>query len=149
MKYGFVYIMSNKNRTVLYVGVTNNIEERVKQHKSGRGSTFTKKYNATELLYFEKILRFDLAIDREKQLKNWHKEWKWNLIKTDNPELKDQAADWFTEAELEAYYKQFRASEQFTNAGEILKQVQDDVATQNPIKILKQVQDDVTQNIRN
>jgi putative endonuclease len=149
MKYSFVYIMSNKNRTVLYIGVTNNIEERVKQHKSGCGSAFTKKYNATELLYFEKILRFDLAIDREKQLKNWHKEWKWNLIKTDNPELKDQAAEWFTEEELKEYCKQFVASEQFTNSGEILKQVQDDIATHNKIQILKQVQDDVTQNIRN
>ncbi|MBI3134914.1 MAG: GIY-YIG nuclease family protein [Bacteroidetes bacterium] len=102
MKYGFVYIMSNKNRTVLYTGVTNNIETRVKQHKSGCGSVFTKRYAIVDLMYFEKILGFGLAIDREKQLKNWHKEWKWNLIKTENPELKDQAADWFTNADLES-----------------------------------------------
>lgn len=112
MKYGFVYILSNKNRTVLYIGVTNNIEERVKQHKAGCGSSFTKRYNLIDLMYFEKILGFGLAIDREKQLKNWHKEWKWNLIKTDNPELKDLAADWFTEEELKDYLKEFRLSQQ-------------------------------------
>ena len=50
---------------------------------------FTKKYNATILIYFEEFWDFGDAIAREKQLKNWHKEWKWNLVKVLNPELKD------------------------------------------------------------
>ncbi|MBK9593336.1 MAG: GIY-YIG nuclease family protein [Crocinitomicaceae bacterium] len=102
MKTGFVYIMSNKNRTVLYIGVNNNIERRVKEHKAGVVSnTFTSRYMLYELLYFERIEGFGKAIDREKQLKSWRREWKWDLIKMDNPDLIDQAADWFTIEELE------------------------------------------------
>lgn len=76
LKRGFVYIMSNKNRTTLYVGVTNNIERRVMEHKAGIGSVFTKKYNLHDLLYYESIVGMRNAIDREKQLKRWHREWK-------------------------------------------------------------------------
>lgn len=95
MQQGFVYIMSNKNRTTLYIGVTNDLMRRVKEHKGLEGSAFTTKYKLTDLLYFETINGFQNAIDREKQLKNWHKEWKWNLIKETNPELKDLSEDWF------------------------------------------------------
>jgi len=89
MKDAFVYIMSNKNKTVLYIGVTNNINRRVAEHKEGEGGYFTSKYNLTELLYFEQFLGIKNAIQREKQLKGWHKEWKWNLIKSVNPKLED------------------------------------------------------------
>ncbi|RLD69370.1 MAG: hypothetical protein DRI95_00250 [Bacteroidetes bacterium] len=74
MKIGYIYLMSNKNRTTLYIGVTNNIQRRVLEHKSGQGSVFTSKYNLTDLLYFERIIGMQNAINREKQLKNWHKE---------------------------------------------------------------------------
>lgn len=84
MKSGFVYILSNKNRTVLYVGVTNNIERRVKEHKAGIGCAFTSRYMLYDLLYFERVEGFGKAIDREKQLKSWKREWKWDLIKKDN-----------------------------------------------------------------
>jgi len=87
MKDAFVYMMSNKNRTVLYIGVTNNINRRVAEHKEGEGSYFTSKYNLTKLLYFEQFLGIKNAIQRKKQLKDWHKEWKWNLIKSVNPKL--------------------------------------------------------------
>jgi putative endonuclease len=97
MKQGFVYIMSNKNRTTLYIGVTNDLERRVLEHKSGKGSVFTSKYKLTDLLYFEQIDGFQNAINCEKQLKNWHKDWKWKLIKEENPDLTDLAADWFPE----------------------------------------------------
>ena len=107
VKDGFVYILSNKNRTTLYIGVTNNIENRMLMHKTGFGSAFTAKYKLTDLLYYERITGFRKAIDRETQFKNWHKEWKWNLIKEDNPELIDLAADWFTEKQLDEYI-QFR-----------------------------------------
>ena len=102
-KSGFVYMLSNKYKTVLYIGVTNNLKRRMLEHKTGNGSVFTTKYNIVELMYFEKIIGFDKAIAREKQLKNWHKEWKWNFIKEENPKLKDLAYDWFTKKELEEY----------------------------------------------
>lgn len=90
----FVYIMSNQYKTVLYIGVTNDLERRVWEHKTGQGSDFTSKYRAFHLVYYEVISSISLAIKREKQLKNWHREWKLNLIKELNPELKDLAADW-------------------------------------------------------
>jgi len=89
MKTSYVYILSNKNKTVLYIGVTANLKRRITQHKSKTGSIFTKRYNVNELLYFEEFTNIVDAIAREKQLKNWHKEWKWNLIKKNNPELID------------------------------------------------------------
>jgi len=97
MRKGFVYIMSNKNRTSFYIGVTNSIKRRVLEHKTGNGSVFTKKYNLVDLVYFEKIEGMDECIQREKQLKKWHRDWKINLIKEDNPEMVDLAADWYVE----------------------------------------------------
>ena len=94
MKFSYVYIMSNKIRTTLYIGVTNDIERRVKEHKNGEGSKFTHKYNLHELLYFETFNDIEQAITREKQLKNWHREWKFNLIKQQNPNLKNLTDDW-------------------------------------------------------
>lgn len=92
----YVYIMSNKSHNVFYIGVTNNIRRRVFEHKSGEGSVFTSKYNLTFLLYYEKSGDINQAIKREKQLKNWHRGWKINLIKELNPEMEDLAQDWFT-----------------------------------------------------
>jgi len=96
MKFGYVYIMSNKNRTTLYVGVTNNLKRRTLEHRSGVGSVFTGRYQLKELLYYERIWTMKAAIAREKQLKNWKREWKWNLIKELNPELTDLASDWYS-----------------------------------------------------
>ena len=93
--------MSNKNRTTIYIGVTSKLERRVLEHKSGFGSTFTKRYNLHDLIFYESINGMRNAIDREKQLKNWHKEWKWNLIKEANPELRDLAEGWFTIEEIQ------------------------------------------------
>ncbi len=90
---GFTYITTNKNNTVLYIGASKELKKRIESHKNGTGAVFTKKYNATILIYFEE---FDNHIDpfaREKQLKNWHKDWKWNLAKVLNPELKDLYLD--------------------------------------------------------
>lgn len=86
---GFTYILTNKNFSVLYVGATKDLKNRINSHKDGTGAVFTKKYNATILIYFEEFDSFNDAFAREKQLKNWHKEWKWNLAKVSNPELKD------------------------------------------------------------
>jgi putative endonuclease len=90
----FVYIMSNQYRTVLYIGVTNDLERRVWEHCSGEGGDFTRKYQAHHLVYYEAISDIKTAIKREKQLKNWHREWKLNLIMEMNLQLKDLAADW-------------------------------------------------------
>jgi len=95
MRKGFVYIMSNKNRTTFYIGVTNAIKRRVLEHKTGKGSVFTKKYNLVDLVYYEKIEGLEECIQREKQLKNWHRNWKINLINEDNPDMVDLAADWY------------------------------------------------------
>ena len=84
----YCYILSNKNRTVLYVGYTDNLKRRITEHQKGKGALFTKKYNVSDLLYLEDFVESKSARKRENQLKNWHKEWKWNLIKKSNPKLK-------------------------------------------------------------
>ncbi len=89
MKEGSVYILSNKNRTVLYIRATGDLKKRVELHVLGKATLFTKKYSVNELLYFEVFSNYHDAFLREKQLKNWKKEWKWNLIKLKNPELKN------------------------------------------------------------
>jgi putative endonuclease len=99
MRKGFVYIMSNKNRTTFYIGLTNAIKRRVLEHKSGKGSAFTTEYNLFDLVHYEIIEGIAECIQREKQLKNWHRDWKINLIKEDNPEMVDLAADWYLEVE--------------------------------------------------
>ena len=89
----YVYIMGNYTRSVLYIGVTNDLQLRVLQHKNGEGSIFTSKYKCYYLLYFEEYFRIDDEIAREKQLKNWLRKWKDELIKKDNSELVDLASN--------------------------------------------------------
>lgn len=90
---GYTYIMTNKNLTVLYIGATKDLKIRIENHLNGTGAVFTKKYNVNILLYFEEFHDCHDAFKREKQLKNWHKDWKWNLIKISNPQLKDLYLD--------------------------------------------------------
>jgi putative endonuclease len=93
---GFTYMISNYERTVIYIGVTNNIYKRMLDYKNNLGGYFASKYKCKYLVYYENFQAIGDAIAREKQLKNWHKDWKWNLVKTNNPELNDLSADWFT-----------------------------------------------------
>lgn len=79
--------MTNKYRTTFYIGVTADLSKRMVEHFQGSGSKFTKKYNLMDLVYFETFIDIDQAIAREKQLKNWHHDWKVNLIKEQNPTL--------------------------------------------------------------
>ena len=81
--------MSNQNDTVLYIGVTNNIERRIQEHKSGLIPGFTQRYNCDKLVYFETYSDINQALDREKQLKKWRREKKDWLIKTLNPKRTD------------------------------------------------------------
>jgi putative endonuclease len=89
MKKGYVYILSNEARTTFYVGVTSNLLQRIRTHKEGSESSFSRKYTLRKLLYFEEHPTVRTAIQREKQLKNWHREWKVNLIKSVNPKMRD------------------------------------------------------------
>ncbi len=92
-KTGYVYIMANKLRTVLYIGVTSNLYLRVCQHKEGIGGQFTSKYNCYYLVYYECIPRIIDAIAREKQLKHWRRSYKNELIHKFNPEWRDLFPD--------------------------------------------------------
>ena len=86
MKTSFVYFLTNKSRTTLYIGVTNDLHRRIQEHISGLGSKFTSKYNCHDLIYFEKFNDINLAIEREKQLKKWNRNKKERLIDTINPD---------------------------------------------------------------
>ena len=82
----YVYITANKNYNVIYIGVTNNIERRIYEHKSGEIKGFTQKYNVHKLVYVEMYSNIDDAIKREKQLKGWSRSKKNILIETTNPD---------------------------------------------------------------
>ena len=88
-KFYFVYILTNSNNTTLYIGVTNDLTRRLWEHRNKFVEGFTKKYNLVKLVYFEEYPTSLEAIAREKQLKNWHRDWKLNLIKSTNPDLKN------------------------------------------------------------
>lgn len=86
--------MSNKGKT-LYIGVTNNLQRRVYEHKKKLIEGFTKKYNLTKLVYYEQTNDIRAALAREKQLKNWHRQWKINLIEENNKNWEDLSDDWY------------------------------------------------------
>jgi putative endonuclease len=85
----YVYIMASRRNGTLYVGVTNNLLRRVGEHKIGVADGFTKKYGIKNLVYFDTASDAYSAISREKQLKNWKRKWKLELIESANPEWKD------------------------------------------------------------
>ena len=91
----YVYIISNNFRNVLYIGVTRNIERRLYEHKNKLLDGFSKKYNLNVLLFYETTEYALDAIAREKQLKKWNREKKFDLIKSLNPELRDLSEDWW------------------------------------------------------
>lgn len=85
----WVYILTNWNNKVLYIGVTNNLERRVYEHKQKLIEGFTKKYNLTKLVYYEEFSSIDDAIRAEKRIKGWIREKKNKLIVSKNPEWKE------------------------------------------------------------
>ncbi len=85
----YVYIMASQYNGTLYIGVTNDIERRVAEHKKRVFEGFTKKYDVDRLVYFEFYSDINSAIMREKQLKKWNRQWKINLIEMRNPEWID------------------------------------------------------------
>ena len=82
-------MLTNKNNNVFYTGVTSNLVKRVFEHKTKVVDGFSKRYNLTKLVYYEVSDNIENAIKKEKQIKNWHREWKINKIKEKNPEFKD------------------------------------------------------------
>jgi putative endonuclease len=87
---GTVYILTNISNNVLYIGVTSQLAIRIIEHKEGKFiDAFTNKYNCHKLVYYETFLNIEEAILREKQLKNWRRQWKLNLINESNPQWKD------------------------------------------------------------
>jgi putative endonuclease len=101
----YVYILTNITHTVLYTGVTNNIDNRVFLHKVKYNVGFTSKYNCTKLVYYEEFFDPTEAIHREKQLKKYRRDWKRNLISTMNPQWKDLSNGWYPRKEFESFRK--------------------------------------------
>ncbi|WP_299885867.1 GIY-YIG nuclease family protein [uncultured Lacinutrix sp.] len=94
MKESHVYFMTNKNNTVIYVGVTSNLTKRVYQHKNKTYKGFTSKYNCDKLVYFEAFNSIDEAIVREKQIKKGNRKNKEKLIAYMNSEWNDLSDGW-------------------------------------------------------
>ena len=86
--------MTNKNNSVIYIGVTSNLLKRVYQHKTKSYKGFTEKYNCDKLVYFEEFIDINLAISREKQLKSGNRQRKIDLIESENQEWNDLSDGW-------------------------------------------------------
>ncbi|MBP5748636.1 MAG: GIY-YIG nuclease family protein [Treponema sp.] len=89
MQIYYVYILSNYTNSTLYIGVTNDLKRRIYEHKNKLISGFSSKYNVNKLVYFEETTDIKSAIQREKNLKKWKREWKDELIKKNNPSFYD------------------------------------------------------------
>lgn len=85
------YILASRQRGTLYIGVTSDLPGRLHQHRYACGDSFTSRYKVFRLVRYEMFEAMESAIAREKQLKRWHREWKLNLIETQNPEWNDLA----------------------------------------------------------
>jgi putative endonuclease len=85
----FVYILASKKNGTLYIGVTNDLNRRIYEHKNNLVEGFTKKYNVKTLVYYESTNSIESAINREKQFKKWNRKWKLKLIEEKNPTWED------------------------------------------------------------
>ena len=95
MKYWYVYIMANNPNGVTYIGVTDNLDERVKEHKlKVYPKSFTARYNCEILVYFEEFENGEKASIREVQFKKWKRDWKIKLIEEMNPSWADLSLNW-------------------------------------------------------
>lgn len=90
----YVYLLTNWNNKVMYVGVTNDLERRIYQHKNKLVKGFTEKYNVNKLVYFEETQDVIAAITREKEIKKWRREKKDQLVNEMNPTWKDISLEW-------------------------------------------------------
>jgi putative endonuclease len=90
----YVYLITNWNNKVMYVGVTNNLERRIYEHKNKMVKGFTEKYNVSKLVYFEETQDIIAAIAREKEIKKWRRQKKNQLVMNNNPTWKDLSLEW-------------------------------------------------------
>ena len=90
----FLHILSNKFNGTLYIGITNDLERRMFEHKNRLIDGFAKKYRLNILVYFETFQYINDAIKREKNMKKWKRQWKIDLIEEDNPNWIDLSKDW-------------------------------------------------------
>ena len=90
----YVYVLTNKSNRVMYIGMTNDLERRLYEHKQELIEGFTKRYHVHKLVYFETTTDIRSAIEREKQLKGWRRARKNDLVETMNPEWRDLSEDW-------------------------------------------------------
>jgi len=90
----YTYILTHEREYIFYVGVTNNIERRMSEHKGATFGTHVGHYNIKKLVYFEEHSDVRIAIRREKTIKKWKKQWKINIITEMNPEWNDLSDDW-------------------------------------------------------
>ena len=95
MKLYSVYLLTNKNNTVIYTGVTNDLQRRIWEHKFDKGSKFSSKYNCNKLVYYEDFSFINHAIDREKQIKAGSRAKKIELVNLENKNWDDLSIDWF------------------------------------------------------
>ena len=115
----YVYFLTNHYNNVLYVGITNDILRRIAEHKSKINKGFTYKYNCDKLVYYEVYTSVNDAIEREKQLKNWKREWKNKLINDFNPVWKDLSEDiGVNEGFIEAVKEEYNRNKNETLLGE-------------------------------
>jgi len=89
----YIYILTNRNNKVMYVGMTKDLKRRIYEHKNKLCAGFTKKYNVDKLVYFEHTSDVESAISREKEIKKWRREKKDMVVKSMNPEWRDLADD--------------------------------------------------------
>ncbi len=94
MRRYYVYILTNWNDKVMYIGMTNDLQRRLYEHKNELIEGFTKRYKVHKLVYFEETTDVKAAIEREKQLKGWLRKRKKELVETTNPEWKDLSESW-------------------------------------------------------
>ena len=95
MNSGFVYILTNESNTTFYIGVTKNLKRRIQEHKQKLNEGFSSRYNLNKVVWYEWHETIVLAIAKEKRLKNWHRQWKINLITSVNPNFKDLYDEFF------------------------------------------------------
>jgi putative endonuclease len=91
----YVYVLTNVHNTTLYIGVKNDLDRRLHEHKQKLLPSFSARYNLNKLVYFEETSDVRSAIEREKQLKGWCRSRKAELVETMNPAWQDLSADWY------------------------------------------------------
>jgi len=91
----YVYILASKRNGTIYIGMTNDLQHRVYEHKTGIVKGFTQKYGVSMLVYFEEFQQVEQAIQRENNMKKWKRDWKLKLIEENNLTWDDLAKDWY------------------------------------------------------